>query len=146
MRRIRDDRLKRSTIASPEEILEALTLQMRTLPNELVDRMTGCFIPLKDMTRDQAQAIAGFKFKRRTYESNGNLVVEDTIEYKLVDRLRAADMLAKHHGLYDKDNQQKAVENQHLVAYPVGEMTLEEWQRQALIILEQARAALPAPG
>jgi phage terminase small subunit len=54
MKRIRDARLKSSTIATSEEVLEALTQQLRTLPNELVDKETGELLPLSKMTRDQA--------------------------------------------------------------------------------------------
>jgi Terminase small subunit len=122
IKRIRDDRLKRSTIASPEEILEMLTAHMRTLPNELVDENNN-FIPLSKLTRDQAAAIAGIKVKRRMIPNGENPpIVEDTIEYKLVDRLKAAEMLARHHELFDKDNRQKPTGTGAglLVALPAG--------------------------
>lgn len=137
MKRIREARLKSSTIATPEEILEALTQQLRVTPDELADKETGELIPLHKMSRYQAQAISGIKVKRRTYESDGDPVTEDTIEYKLTDRLKAAEMLARHHGIFERDNRQKSPEPgaQRLVAFPLSELTLEEWQRQVVAIM-----------
>jgi phage terminase small subunit len=130
MERIRDLRLKRSTIASPEEILEAITTEIRTLPCDLVDD-TGTVIPLHKMTREQAHAIAGVKFKTRTYLIDDEEVIEVTIEYKLTDRQKAMEQIAKYHGLFEKDNkQQKSDEPARFVMMPSGDMTLEEWTRQ----------------
>jgi hypothetical protein len=153
MRRIRNARLRHSTIATPEEILETLTQQLRTLPNELVDE-NGVPIPLNKLSRDQSQAIAGFKFKRRTIPQGEEApIIEDTVEYKLTDRLVSAEKLAKYHGLFDRDNRQKAPALlQALVAFPTGEMSLEEWQKQATVILktqekeERINGWAPEPG
>ena len=130
MKRIREDRLKRSTIASPEEILETLTSQLRTLPNELVDE-NGELIALNKLTRDQAQAIAGYKETSRVIAAGDDVITETKREYKLVDRQKAAEMLAKHHGLFEKDiKQQKSDEPARFVMMPSGDLTLEEWTRQ----------------
>jgi phage terminase small subunit len=142
-KRLRYQRLKHSTIATPEEILETLTTQIRTLPNELMDDK-GTLIPLNQLDRDKAQAIAGLKFKRRTYVQDDEPVTEDTIEYKLVDRQKAAEMLGKHHGIFEKDNRQKAEAGSvRLVAYPLGELTLEEWQSQVMVIMASVHQAQP---
>lgn len=149
MQRIRDARLISSTIATPEEILEALTQQLRTLPNELVDKETGELLPLNHMTRDQTQAIAGIKIKRRIYECNGDPVTEDSLDYKLVDRVKVAEILGRHHGMFEKGSRKKPGEaNGRLVAYPLDELTLEEWQTQVAAIMAgseevQKRPALP---
>jgi hypothetical protein len=128
-KRIRDTRLKSSTIASSEEILETLTQQMRTLPNELM--ADGALIPLEKMTRDQAQAIAGVKETCKAIASGDDVITETKLEYKLVDRQKAAEMLAKHHGLFEKDNkQQKPDEPVRFVMMPSGDLTLAEWTRQ----------------
>lgn len=130
MKRIREDRLKRSTIASPEEILETLTSQLRTLPNELVDE-NGELIALNKLTRDQAQAIAGYKETSRVIAAGADVITETKREYKLVDRQKAAEMLAKHHGLFEKDiKQQKSDEPARFVMMPSGDLTLAEWTRQ----------------
>jgi phage terminase small subunit len=145
IKRIRDARMTLSTIATPEEILESLTQQLRTLPNELVNQETGDLIPLKDMTRDQAQAIAGVKETRKVAASGDDVTTETKLEYKLVDRQKAAEMLAKHHGLYEKDNeQQKPAEGTvKLVMMPTGDLTLEEWTRQ-VEALNAARSTVDA--
>jgi hypothetical protein len=57
---------------------------------------------MNKMTRQQPQAIAGVKYKPRTMTINDEPVVEDTIEYKLTDRLKAVEMIAKHHFLLFK--------------------------------------------
>jgi len=139
-RRIRDRRSKLSTIASAEEILEALTAVVRTLPNELMDD-NGKLVPLNELTRDQAQMIAGYKTKRRTFDTEDGPVTESTIEYKLADRLKAVEMIGRHHGIFEADNHQKAPDPgaQRLVAFPVGDLSLEEWQRQAVAIMAGAK-------
>lgn len=153
MKRIRDSRAKRSTIASPEEVLETVSMVMRTPPSELFDKDTGELIALNKLPKEAAQLVAGFKFKTRiTPVKDGEPVVEHTTEYKITDRLKAADMLAKHHGLYEEDNRQKTPDGPALiVAYPTANITIEEWQSQVLTIMQQAHgsqpnpAALPAP-
>ena len=146
MELIRDFRLKRSTIMSPEELLETLTTEARTLPNELVDG-TGKILPLYQMSRQQAHAIAGIKYKTRTMTIDDKEVVEETIEYKLTDRQKAKEMLAKYHGLYEKDHEQKAPDvPNRLVAYPLGDLTLEEWQAQAVLIMAGAEKRAARPG
>lgn len=140
MERIRDLRLKRSTIASPEEVLETLTQQMRMLPNELM--ADGALIHLDKMTRDQAHAVAGMKETRRTIPAGEGVITETKLEYKLVDRQKAADMLARHHGMYERDNeQQKPEAPQHLVAFPVGPISLEAWQEAAVAIIKAQKEA-----
>ncbi len=148
-KRIRDRRRRMSTIASPEEILEALTAVVRTLPNELVDS-DGNLVPLNKLTRDQAQLIAGYKTKRRTQHTDDGPVTEDSIEYKLTDRLKAAEMIGRNLGIFEKDNRQQAPNtNLTLVAYPTGDLTLEQWQDQVMAVLAgaghaQADTKLPA--
>lgn len=146
MKRLRDERAKLSTIASPAEVLETLTQQMRTLPNELMDG--GELIPLDKMSREQAQAIAGAKTKTRNIVNGEDVITEVTLEYKLVDRQKAAEILAKHHGLFEKDNAQTKPDPTpiSLVAMPTGNLSLEEWTRQAQAILNASKqeAAKPA--
>ena len=144
MRKIRDERAKRSTIASPEEILEILTAQLRTTPEVFVDEK-GAIVPLKAGEKDRAQAIAGIKEKTRTIQAGEDTVVERTLEYRLIDRVRVAEILAKHHGLFLKDNEQQKPDTPiQLVAMPTGPMTLEEWTQQAQVILGKRKSAAPA--
>jgi phage terminase small subunit len=142
MERIRDLRLKRSTIMSPEELLEALTTEARTLPNQLVDE-TGKVLPLHQMSRQQAHAIAGVEYKTRSMvTADGKEIIEEKVKYKLTDRQKSKDMLAKYHGIYEKDNeQQKPDEPVRFVMMPSGDLTLAEWTRQVEELNEiQAKA------
>jgi phage terminase small subunit len=143
--RIRRRRLRSSTIASPEEILEALTTVVRTLPNELVDA-SGEILPLHQMSRDQAQAIAGIKVRERVIADGGEeRVIERRREYRLTDRLKAAEMLAKHHGIFEADNRQREVKQTMLVMMPTGDLTLEEWTAQVAALKTAQGRMLPAP-
>jgi phage terminase small subunit len=145
MRRIRDDRLKSSTVATPEEVLEALTTQIRVLPNQLFDPETRELIKLADMDDRQAQAIAGYKVTQRVIPGSGEEgqpEVETKYEFKLVDRQVALEKLGRWHGIWEKDNRQRAAPATPvaLVAFPTEALSLEEWQRQALIILTEKDA------
>jgi hypothetical protein len=141
MHRLREARAKQSTIASPEEVLEVLTTQIRVLPNVLAGE-DGSLIPVNKLTDEQAQAVAGVKQTEKTVGSGEEAVTERRIEYKLVDRQKAAEILAKHHGLFLKHNEQQKPESSvKLVMMPTGDMTLEEWTRQTQAILDKAKHA-----
>jgi len=137
MRRLRDERVKKSTIAGPIEVLEILSAQIRTLPNQLFAE-DGSLIPIHKLTDEQAHAVAGVKTTRRTKAIGNGTITETSINYKLVDRIRAAEMLARHHGLFERDNQQSksdAPTVQFVNAPPP--MSLEEWTQQAQAILKR---------
>lgn len=148
MARIKESRLRRSNIATPEEVLETLTTQLRMLASELVNK-EGDLLPLNKMTRDQAQAIAGVKISERVLKDSGNLqLVEVRREYKLVDRQRAAEMLAKYHGIFEADNRQKQPDpgENRLVAFPVGQLSLSDWQAQVMLIMAKQPPAMKSAG
>jgi phage terminase small subunit len=131
MKRVRDARLNSSTIATPVEILESISQQLRMLPNALVGE-DGELIPIHQLSRDQAAAIANFKDTKRIIKSGKNVITETRREYRLIDRLKAAEMLAKYHGLFKRERKQQTPPDNpvKLVAMPCGEMTLAEWTRQ----------------
>jgi hypothetical protein len=135
--RIRTEKRGNPKIATADEVLERLTTVIRVLPNKLV--ADGELIPLDQLTDELAQAVAGFEVIDRIVPGKGDgakPVTERRTKYKLIDRLRALELLARYHGLFDKDNRQKApTAPQALVAFPTGPMTLEEWQAQAQAIL-----------
>jgi hypothetical protein len=84
--------------------------------------------------------------KRRAYESDRDPVTEDSLDYKLVDRVKVAEILGRHHGIFEKGNLQKPGEgNGRLVAYPLDELTLEEWQAQVLIIMAGSKQGQQCP-
>jgi hypothetical protein len=139
MKRLRDERAKLSTIASPVEVLELLSSQARTLPNELMKG--GELIPLDKMTRDQAAAIAGAKTTTRVIMAGEDVITETKVEYKLVDRTKAIELLAKHHGLFEKDNRQQKPDNpQPMVLMTKQPLTLAEWSEQAIAYQAQMKA------
>jgi phage terminase small subunit len=142
--RIKAEKKGNPNIATADEVLEALTTQLRVLPNMLFDPETKELISPADMDNRQASAVAGYKVKRRVIPGHGEDAepeVETTYEYRLVDRQEAAELLGKYYGVFDKDNRQKApTAPQALVAFPTQAMTLEEWQAQAKIILADQTA------
>lgn len=139
MRRLRDERAKLSTIAGPVEVLETLTAQMRMLPNKLMTN--GELIPLDEMTVEQAHAIAGAKTSTKTIQAGDDTITETRIEYKFMDRQKAAVELGKHHGLFEKDNrQQKPDTSQPLVLMTAKPLTLKEWTEQAEALQAQMKA------
>ena len=138
MRRLRDERAKLSTIAGPVEVLELLSSQARTLPNELMKG--GELIPLDKMTRDQAAAIAGAKTTTRIIMAGEDVITETKVEYKLVDRTKVLEILAKHHGLFRADNEQNKPEPQPLVLMTAKPLTLQEWSEQAEALQAQIKA------
>jgi phage terminase small subunit len=148
MQRIRDERIASSTIATPGEVLEVLTSQLRALPDKLVDEH-GNFIPLSQLDKNVLHGIAGVKTRSKTTKTKaGEEITETTWEYKLADRTRVAELLSKHHGLFEKDNtQQKADPTQvNFVMMPTGDLSLQDWSQQASAILANNPVkGLPAP-
>jgi hypothetical protein len=138
MRRLRDMRAQRSTIVGPVEALELLSAQARTLPNKLMEG--GELIALDKMTTEQASAIAGAKTITKTIQAGDDTITEVRLEYKLVDRTKAIELLAKHHGLFEKDNEQQKPDAQPLVLMTAKPLTLAEWTEQANELQAQMKA------
>jgi len=141
---IKAERRGNPNIATADEVLEALTTQLRVLPNQLFDPETKALISPANMTDRQAQALAGYEVKERTVWSRSGEdtppETETTYKFKLVDRQKAAVELGRYHGLFEKDNKQQApTAPQAMVAFPTGPMSLEEWQRQAEAILARQK-------
>jgi len=131
MRRLREQRAARSTICTPEEVLEILSAQARTTPECFVDGQ-GAVIPLKAGEKNRAHAVASIEETTRTIAKGDDVVVERKFKYKLVDRTKALEILAKHHGLFEKDNEQSKPDPMplQLVCMPSGPLTLAEWTAQ----------------
>jgi phage terminase small subunit len=146
IKRIRDNQLKSSTVATPDEILENLTAQLRVLPNRLIDKETKEFIPLDELPDEVVQAIAGVEIIERIIPGGGDAPVrERKTKYKLVCRLSAAIQIGKWYGLWTKDAQKAPVVTQMLVNFPSRELSLEEWQTAALAILRKQDEAKAIP-
>lgn len=148
MREIRDARMASSTIASPEEVLETLTSQMRGLPDKFVDK-EGNFVPLHKLDVDALNMISGVKIRSVVTETKDGPVTVTTYdyEYKKADKVKIAELLSKHHGLFEKDNRQQkqVVAQTNLVLMPSGDLSISDWSKQADIILNDKQKALPAP-
>jgi len=127
----------KADVAPAEETLAWLSRVMRGNPCDLENPREegGGLRELSDMDRGVAQAlIAGVKRKTRIIPGgeNGD-ITEHTLEYKLLDRLKAAHMLAQYHGLIGGREDQRTMtvkETKILVGYPVEPMPLAEWERQ----------------
>lgn len=64
---------------------------------------------VKQLPPDVTRCIQSFEAKSHTYEDrNGLSHTEHTIKIKLIDKLKAIDIINKHIGFYEVDNKQKA--------------------------------------
>lgn len=142
---IKNEKRGNPNIASADEVLEVLTMQLRVLPKRLINSETKAIIPLDELSDETSQCIAGYEVIDRTIpggNEDGGPTHERKTKYKLVDRQKAADMLGRWHGIWEKDNRQKAdPAPQALVAFPVGPMSLESWQEQAVAIIKAQKEA-----
>lgn len=145
-------RRRKKSVCGPEETLELVSAVARGNPHdlfeegELVERPGD--IPGEVMQR----LVGGVKQKTRVIYGgkDDEPIVEKTIEYKLLDRVKAQKMLLQHHGLLtEKDDRIKGgIDIKVLVGYPVQPMALDEWERQVrdMMTREAVEAqALPAP-
>jgi len=136
IRAIRTNRLRKE-VATADEVLSRMTSILRANPKDLVgedDRL----ISLAQLPDDKVQSmIAGVKQRTRVAQGkeDGTVILESTLEYKLLDKIKVLEMLAKYHGLYEDDLRPKIEQNTTnnnlvLVGYPTEPMTLAEWARQ----------------
>jgi phage terminase small subunit len=127
-------------IATADEVLKHLTMQLRVLPNKLFDPETKEHINPGEMTDAQSQALAGYKITQRIIPGqgeDGKSEIEIKYDFKLIDRQKAAEMLGRWHGIWEKDNKQRVPTTpQALVAFPTGILSLEDWQAAAIKILD----------
>lgn len=67
---------------------------------------------LKELAPEVRRLISGFKRTTRTSTNEkGRVTIDEVIELKFIDKLKAIEMLNKHIGLYEKDNSQKSLLN-----------------------------------
>lgn len=145
-------RRRKKSVCGPEETLELISAVARGNPKSLFD--AGALIEDVSTIEDDTvrSLIGGIKQKTRiTYGGKDNdPTVEKTLEFKLLDRLKAQELLAKHHGLLtEKDDRIKGgIDIKVLVGYPVQPMALDEWERQVREMMAKEAVevnALPAP-
>jgi len=64
---------------------------------------------VKSLPSDVTRQIQSFEAKKHTYtDRHGEQHTEETIKIKLIDKLKAIDIINKHIGFYEVDNKQKA--------------------------------------
>ncbi len=90
-----------------EHVLRELAAIGGANPQNLVDE-NGVLIPLEKLPKEVAAAVKSFKVTEKVVEGkNGKPVTLRVTDVVLHDKVTALDMLSKHLGLYEKDNQQK---------------------------------------
>ncbi|RXG13975.1 terminase small subunit [Leeuwenhoekiella aestuarii] len=62
---------------------------------------------IKNLPLEIRQLISGFKHTRRSFTRNGETITEDVVDLKFVNKETAQDMINRHTGFYEKDNEQK---------------------------------------
>lgn len=63
---------------------------------------------LRELPPEVRRCIQGTSTKRRTFKDNkGNTTIDEVITIKLIDKVKAIEMINKHIGFYEEDNKQK---------------------------------------
>ena len=81
-------------------------------PRQLVDE-NGTILPLHKLSGDVAAAIAGLDAKRMTGEDGDSGDSFEILKYKFVDKRASLADVAKHLGMFERDNLQKG--NQEII-------------------------------
>lgn len=100
------EQLKAETNISTTQILKELL----TFAYSDVTQFLGLTLDeIKALPPEVRRCLTNVKIKRQTYKDRqGKEVVEENIEFKLVDKLNAIDKINKYIGFYEVDNKQKA--------------------------------------
>ena len=98
----------RASIATePEMILRTLQTWLQADATQLIGLSVD---DLKSLPGDIKQCIQSIKHRVKEYQDrNGNNVREESIEVRIVDKIKALEMINKHIGFYSEDNKQRAV-------------------------------------
>lgn len=97
------DRLLMTKADVIAETTKLATFDVRRLFDE-----TGAPIPFHELDADTAACIVGIEvFEEFEGKGENRRLIGHTKKYKVADKKGALDMLAKHHGIYEKDNEQK---------------------------------------
>lgn len=81
--------------------------------SDITDYMDLSVADLKELPGDLRRSIQTFENKTTRYlprgAQKGEEVTETNVKIKLFDKIKSLEMIAKHIGLYEKDNKQRAV-------------------------------------
>ena len=76
--------------------------------SDITDYLDLSLKELKELPPDVRRCIAQVQHKKKNYVNRaGDYVNEETYTIKLVDKVKAIDMINKHLGFYSEDNKQK---------------------------------------
>lgn len=120
-------RLKRVKMTADDVIRELEIVALSDVLNYEVNDKTGRLVPLRN--RNASKAVSSVKIKK-TYRLDGS-IDECTTEFRLWDKLKAAELLMKHMGLLDDDKSSRS-----------GGATGAGLTERASRILEQRRSSL----
>jgi len=99
--------LNEEKIASIEEILVGLTMESRFDPRKLMDE-DGNYKRINDLDAETALCLMGYEeYETTTISEKGNETVNRRLKYKFPEKNKSRDMMARYHGLFEKDNKQK---------------------------------------
>ena len=96
------DREKRTEITQ-DRVLEEYAALAFSDPRQYFDSH-GNVVPIPDLSKEAAAAIAGFDVKRTT---NDEGEFSDILKIKLADKRASLQDVAKHLGMFEKDNRQR---------------------------------------
>jgi phage terminase small subunit len=97
--------LKRNTYIENENILREL---LNFAFSDITDYVGLTREELKKLPQDIRRCIESIAHKKKRYTNRlGEDVEEETITVKLIDKIKAIEMINKHIGFYAEDNQQK---------------------------------------
>ena len=105
------DREKRTEI-SQDRVLQEYARIAFLDPRQLVDE-NGTLLPLHKLSGDVAAAIAGLDAKRMAGEDGDYGDSFEILKYKFVDKRASLADVAKHLGMFERDNLQKG--NQEII-------------------------------
>lgn len=121
--------LRATTAIQGEQILKEL---LQYAYSDATDYIGLSIKEIKSLPAEVRRSLQNIKHRKREYrDKNNNLVTEEVIEVRLVDKLAAIDKINKHIGFYSEDNRQKA--NNINIQQVIQNATPE--QTKALIML-----------
>jgi len=80
--------------------------------SDITETITLTVEELKELPSEVRRLITQYKKTTKTLMGHGNdpeAIIEEAVELKFVDKMRAFEMLNKHIGFYEKDNKQKEI-------------------------------------
>ena len=110
LRRVKllQEKIESEKIAEIKEIAEGFTQDIRFDPRLLYNE-DGNLKPINELPAEVALSLSGFKLKEQVLmgkEGKGEVLVRQ-IEYKFADKVKNRELLGKHLGMFEKDNEQK---------------------------------------